>query len=84
MSILVHELPETHDRRAVDRDPESRDDLLARYLGALRRHGDPEPRRDELPEGLDVRTCARCGETGAFRLDPQGGWAYCISCERAA
>ena len=60
------------------------DELLARYLRALDRYGDPEQRREELPRGVDIRTCASCGETTLFRLDPEGGWAFCTACRRAA
>jgi hypothetical protein len=62
-----------------------RDDLLLRYRMALSRHGDPEPQRDRVADGYDVRTCARCGEEDAlFQLDPEGSWAYCTACGRAA
>ena len=59
-------------------------DLRSRYLRALDRYGNPEPHRHDLPPGADVRTCACCGETTLFRLDPEGGWAFCIACRRAA
>jgi hypothetical protein len=59
-------------------------DLLSRYLHALDRYGNPEPRRHALPPGADVRSCARCGERTLFRLDPEGGWAFCTTCSRAA
>jgi hypothetical protein len=65
-------------------DVVERDDLLARYLRALGRYGDPEPQRDEVPPGSDIRTCACCGETTMFKLDAEGGWAYCTACRRAA
>lgn len=85
MSTAVHERPDAGDGHVRELEPSvPRDELLARYLGALRRHGDPEPAREAAPEGGDVRTCARCGETTLFRLDPEGGWAFCTSCERAA
>jgi hypothetical protein len=54
-----------------------RDVLLDRYLEALDRRGDKDP--DD-----DVRTCARCGESAPFTLDPDGGWAYCGACGLAA
>jgi hypothetical protein len=56
------------------------DDLLSRYLRALDRYGEPDPRRRDG----DVRTCACCGETALFKLDPRGGWAFCTACDRAA
>lgn len=65
-------------------DPADRDDLLSRYLGALRRYGDPEAERQSLAEGHDVRTCPHCGQHGIFRVDPEGGWAQCTSCRRPA
>ncbi|HSL12333.1 MAG TPA: hypothetical protein VLA82_13560 [Actinomycetota bacterium] len=75
----VLERPRTYVPDSVERD-----DLLSRYLRALDRYGDPEPRREELPAGADVRTCASCGETTLFRLDPEGGWAFCTACRKAA
>jgi hypothetical protein len=70
--------------RALHRSTQTEsDELLMRYLGALSRHGDPEPERDEVAPGHDVRTCAACGEHTIFRLDPDGGWAECSACGRA-
>ena len=71
-------------RRTYVPDVDEPDGLLTRYLRALDRYGDPEPRRHGIPRGVDTRTCARCGETTLFRLDPGGGWAFCTACERAA
>lgn len=31
-------------------------------------------------DGPEVRTCTRCGEHVAFRIDPLGGWAECPLC----
>ena len=36
-----------------------------------RRYGSFEP---------EVRTCVRCGEHVAFRIDPMGSWAECTAC----
>ena len=58
------------------------DDLLLRYLRALEDHG--QDVAEDLPAGRDVRTCAHCGANTFFRLDPQGGWAFCEACSRAA
>ena len=70
--------------RSYEDDSIERDDLLSRYLRALGRYGDPEPQRGALPAGADIRTCACCGATTHFRLDPEGGWAFCTQCRKAA
>jgi hypothetical protein len=70
--------------RVPRRSAPANDELLSRYLGALRRHGDPEIERRSLAEGHDVRTCPNCGRHVIFRIDPEGGWAECTSCGRAA
>ena len=28
----------------------------------------------------EVRTCVRCGQHVAFRIDPMGSWAECTAC----
>ena len=33
---------------------------------------------------IDVRTCTRCGEHGAFRIDAAGTWAECTACGHLA
>lgn len=76
-TVLERHRTERHHER-------ERDDLLGRYLRALDRHGDPEPQRDVTAPGSDVRSCAHCGETAAFRLDAAGGWAFCTACGHAA
>lgn len=58
----------------IDR-PLPRDELLTRYLEALRRH--------EIPDD-DIRTCVHCGTTGTFHTDPEGGWARCDACGEEA
>lgn len=73
-----------HDRPRTERSPLQRNDLLSRYLRALDRYGDPEPQRAGVTPGSDLRTCACCGETALFRLDPRGGWAFCTACGRPA
>jgi hypothetical protein len=78
MSTML-ERPRTYVPEVVERD-----DLLLRYLRALDRFGDPESQRDDLPAGADIRTCACCGETTLFRLDPEGGWAFCTACSKPA
>jgi hypothetical protein len=80
MSAAIHDLP----RRNRD-DAEDRDDLLSRYLGALSRYPDEADQdHEDLPVGYDVRTCANCGERAMFKLDPDGGWAACTACGKAA
>jgi hypothetical protein len=61
-----------------------REDLLSRYLRALDRYGDPEAQRNDVPAGADIRTCACCGEMTLFRLDSEGGWAFCTACGKPA
>ena len=56
------------------------EDLLRRYLRAREDQGAAE----DLPEGRDLRTCAHCGAKAFFRLDHEGGWAFCEACSRAA
>ena len=68
----------------VGPDVVERDDLLSWYLWALDRYGKPQEHREDVPAGADIRTCARCGETVMFRLDPEGGWAFCTVCRKAA
>jgi len=63
---------------------EDMNDLLDRYLGALRHHGDPEEGSEELSPNLDVRTCANCGAHTLFRLDPAGTWFECTACGHLA
>jgi hypothetical protein len=58
--------------------------LLDRYMGALRYHGDPNEPEDDLSLGLDIRTCANCGEHTLFRLDPAGTWFECTACGHLA
>jgi len=79
MSTIMRDRPRTEQK-----SPRRDDDLLSRYLRALDRYGDPEPQRAGVAPGSDVRTCASCGETVSFRLDPRGGWAFCTACGRAA
>jgi hypothetical protein len=77
MSTVLRDRPRTTPRRTGD-------DLLNRYLRALDRYGDPRAEREYLPYNGDIRTCASCGETAVFRLDPAGGWAFCTACGHAA
>ena len=72
------------DRPQTGRIRPQRDDLLSRYLRALDRCGNPEARLGATARRSDVRTCACCGETASFQLDPRGGWAFCTACGRAA
>jgi hypothetical protein len=84
-TILRERQTASSERRSARPAFRVRDDLLLRYRLALSRHGDPEPQRDHVADGYDVRTCARCGEEEAlFQLDPEGSWAYCTACGRAA
>lgn len=87
MSTMLRERQITPSERGISarRAFRLRDDLLLRYRMALSRYGDPEPQRERVADGYDVRTCARCGEESAlFQLDPKGSWAYCTTCGRAA
>lgn len=63
------------------RTPRERE-LLDDYLRLLGRRGDPH--RPVGSSGPQVRTCASCGRRAAVRLDPEGGWAWCSACGRAA
>lgn len=57
------------------------DGSLRMYLKGL--YEAAPPRRVRSPGG-DVRTCANCGRTTSFRLDPDGVWSTCSSCGRFA
>lgn len=64
-----------------------RDEVLQRYTEALRRRGGTGAaveQMDDVPPGLDYRTCAHCGEFTSFVIDPDGGWARCDACGREA
>lgn len=52
--------------------------LLGRYLRALKRYGQPEPKASS--PGHAIRSCARCGRHTIFRMDPEGTWFECSVC----
>ena len=58
------------------------DDLLLDYMRLRGR--EEEPWRSARSEGPDIRTCRWCGRRAPVRLDPEGGWAWCFACGRAA
>ena len=58
------------------------DDLLSTYLRLLGRH--TETHRAVESPGCQVRTCSSCGKRALVHLDPEGGWAWCSACGRAA
>jgi hypothetical protein len=58
------------------------DDLLLDYLRLRGRQ--QEPQGSAWPERPKIRTCRSCGRRAAVRLDPEGGWAWCSACGRAA
>jgi hypothetical protein len=57
-------------------------DLLLDYLRLLGRG--EGPRQPVEPSGPQVRTCTSCGRRAPVRLDPEGSWAWCSACGRAA
>jgi hypothetical protein len=58
------------------------DRLLRTYLKGLVRG--EAPRTAMRTPGHEVRTCANCGRSTTFRLDPDGVWTTCSSCGRYA
>jgi hypothetical protein len=73
MAMLLKELQREDRERSVAR-------TLAGSAGA---HVDGA--HIEATEGDPaVRTCAHCGEHGAFRIDPLGSWAECPVCGHLA
>jgi hypothetical protein len=57
-------------------------DLFLDYLRLLGCKG--EPHGSLQPEGSQLRTCSSCGRRVPFHLDPEGSWAWCSACGRAA
>ena len=68
-------------RRAAEVRPSSGGDLLlARYLRAMDRHGNPA----DAGPGAATRTCSSCGSLTHFDGDQSGGWAVCSVCDELA